>query len=167
MYNPDQPETDASGLHVALVVSRYHARVTDALCVAATECFQSAGGSVDDLEIVHTPGAFELTAVCRAQAVRDEFDVVVALGCIIAGETDHDRYIAAAVATGLTTITVQTGVPVAFGVLTCRTLEQALARAGGDRGNKGAEAMAAAIETARTLRGLRELRGLRRMQECP
>lgn len=161
MYSPDQPETDASGLRVALVVSRYHARITDALCVAATECFQSAGGRVDDLEIVHTPGAFELTVVCRAQAVRGDFDAVVALGCIISGETDHDRYIASAVATGLTMITVDTSVPVAFGVLTCRTLEQALARAGGDRGNKGAEAMAAAIETARTLQGLR------RMQECP
>jgi len=164
MYNPDQPETNASGLHVALVVSRYHARITDALYAAATECFQSAGGCIENLEIVHTPGAFELTAVCRAQAVRGEFDVVVALGCVISGETDHDRYIASAVATGLTMITVQTGVPIAFGVLTCRTLAQALARAGGDRGNKGAEAMAAAIETARTLRGLR---GLRRMQECP
>ena len=98
--------------------------------------------------------------VCRAQAVRGDFDAVVALGCIISGETDHDRHIASAVATGLTMITVDTSVPVAFGVLTCRTLEQALARAGGDRGNKGAEAMAAAIETARTLRGLR------RMQEC-
>jgi len=160
MYNPDQPETSASGLRVALVVSRYHGRITDALCVSATECFQSAGGGVDDLEIVHTPGAFELTVVCRALAVRGDLDAVVALGCVISGETEHDRYIASAVSTGLTMITVQTGVPIAFGVLTCRTREQALARAGGDRGNKGAEAMAAAIQTARTLRTLR------RMQEC-
>ena len=160
MYGENQPETSASGLRVAVVVSRYHASITDAMCGSATACFRSAGGGADDLEIVYAPGAFELTAICRALAARGDCDAVVALGCVISGETEHDRYIASAVATGLTMITVQTGVPVAFGVLTCRSLEQARARAGGDRGNKGAEAMAAAIETARTLRMLR------RMQEC-
>ncbi len=149
-----QPETSAVGLRIAVAVSRYHARITDALCEAAIDCFRSAGGAEELLVVVRAAGTFELTALCRALASRGDLDAVVALGCVISGETPHDRYIASAVASGLTMITVQTGVPVAFGVLTCDTFEQALARAGGDHGNKGAEAMAAAIDTAQTIRTL-------------
>lgn len=154
MHKQSQPETSAAGLRIAVVVSRYHDRITDALCTAAIDCFRSAGGAEKLLEVVRAAGTFELTALCRALANRGDLDAVVALGCIISGETPHDRYIASAVASGLTMITVQTGVPVAFGVLTCGTFEQALARAGGDHGNKGAEAMAAAIDTSQTIRAL-------------
>ena len=135
-------------------MSRYHARITDSLCAAAIDCFRSAGGAEELLEVVRAAGTFELTAVCRALTDRGDLDAVVALGCVISGETPHDRYIASAVTTGLTMITVHTGCPIAFGVLTCDTLEQALARAGGDHGNKGADAMAAAIDTAHTIRAL-------------
>jgi 6,7-dimethyl-8-ribityllumazine synthase len=100
---------------------------------------------------VEAPGAFELTAVCRALAARGDLDAVAAIGCIISGETTHDRYLASAVAQGLTMITVQTGVPIAFGVLTCQSPEQATARATGTR-SKGAEAMSAAIEACRAVR---------------
>jgi 6,7-dimethyl-8-ribityllumazine synthase len=154
MYDKIRPETDATGLRIGLAVSRYHDRITDALYKAAVDRFRRAGGADADLRVVQTPGAFELTAVCRAFAADGNIDAVVALGCVISGETDHDRYIASAVATGLTMITVETGVPVAFGLLTCATLEQAEARAGGDHGNKGDEAMLAAIETARVIRSL-------------
>ena len=160
LYDPIRPEADAAGLRVGLAVSRYHDRITDALRDAAVERFRRAGGADADLRVVHTPGAFELTAVCRAFAASGDVDAVVALGCVISGETDHDRYIAAAVATGLTMITVETGVPVAFGLLTCASLDQAEARAGGNRGNKGDEAMLAAIETVSVIRSLG------RAQEC-
>jgi 6,7-dimethyl-8-ribityllumazine synthase len=160
MYDQIRPGTDATGLRVGLAVSRYHDRITDALCKAAVDRFRHAGGADEDLHVVKTPGAFELTAVCRAFAAGGNIDAVVALGCVISGETDHDRYIASAVATGLTMITVETGVPVAFGLLTCATLDQAEARAGGDHGNKGDEAMLAAIETARVIRSLSPAREL-------
>jgi len=161
MYDQIRPEADAGGLRVGLAVSRYHDRITDALCKAAVDRFRRAGGADADLRVVRTPGAFELTAVCRAFAAGGEIDAVVALGCVISGETDHDRYLASAVATGLTMITVETGVPIAFGLLTCASLDQAAARAGGDHGNKGDEAMLAAIETARVIRSLSPAR------ECP
>ncbi|MHC4588131.1 MAG: 6,7-dimethyl-8-ribityllumazine synthase, partial [Planctomycetota bacterium] len=108
-----------------------------------------AGGARGDLRIVSAPGAFELVTACAALAARNDIDAVVAIGCVVSGETTHDQYIASAVAHGLTSVTVQTGIPVAFGVLTCQNMAQAEARAGGEKGNKGAEAMAAAIESAR------------------
>lgn len=154
MHTPSQSHASAANLRIGLAVSRYHDSITAAMRDAAIRRFKEAGGDGDDLQIVSAPGAFDLTAVCGALADRGDLDAVVALGCVIAGETRHDRYIAAAVAHGLTMVTVRSGVPVAFGVLTCDTMDQARARAGGDRGNKGAEAMAAAIETARALQAV-------------
>lgn len=146
---------------MAIVVSRYHSEVTSALRDAAVKMFKAAGGAEDDLLVVETSGSFELTAVCAELADIGRHDGIVALGCIISGETTHDQYIAQAVASGLTSIAAQSGLPIAFGVLTCQTIDQARARAGGDKGNKGAEAMIAAIETAQTIRALRSSRGRR------
>lgn len=153
MYTDLDASSSAAGLRIGVAVSRYHAGITEALRDGAVTRFTEAGGDPDDLEIVTVPGAFELPAACRALADRP-LDAVVALGCVIAGETDHDRHIASAVCHGLAAITTSTGVPITLGVLTCRTMEQARARAGGDKGNKGAEAMAAAIEMARILQTL-------------
>ena len=155
MHRELKPTTSAQGLRIGLVVSRYHAPITDALRDGAVDCYTRAGGSPDDLVLVNAPGTFEVTALCAALAERGDLDAVVAVGCVISGQTTHDQYLCQAVSHGLTEVTLRTGVPVSFGVLTCQSLEQAEARAGGDRGNKGAEAMAAAIETARTMRGLR------------
>ncbi|MCH8151590.1 MAG: 6,7-dimethyl-8-ribityllumazine synthase [Planctomycetes bacterium] len=157
MYTELKPNVSAAGLRVGLAVSRYHAEITAALRDAAIKQFTEAGGAADDLRIVSAPGAFELIAVCRALAMVADTDAIVAIGCVISGETMHDRYIAAAVAHGLSMITVQRGVPVTFGVLTCQNVDQAKARAGGDKGNKGAQAMAAAIETAHTVKILHEM----------
>ncbi len=154
MFADPENTANAAGLRIGLAVSRYHAPITEAMSAAAIERFISAGGSKENLRVVGAPGAFELTAIARALAVRDDIDAVVALGCIISGETTHDQYIASALAQGLTMITARTGVPVSFGVLTCQTLAQAQARAGGAKGNKGAEAMTAAIEAACTIRSL-------------
>jgi 6,7-dimethyl-8-ribityllumazine synthase len=154
---PSTPST-ARGLRIGIAVSRYHAPITEALRDAAVQAFLDAGGKRDDLLIVEAPGAYELVAICNALARRphtqDDLDAVVALGCVITGETRHDEYICNAVSTGLAQITIETGVPVSFGVLTCGTMEQAMARASGDKGNKGAEAMTAAIETVHAIRAI-------------
>jgi len=137
--------SSAQGMRIGIVVSQYHAEITHAMRDAARQCFLDAGGRDEDLTIIDAPGSFELIALATALADQQEIDAVVTLGCIITGETTHDQYIAHAVANGLAALTVSTGVPVAFGVLTCQTLAQARERAGGKVGNKGEEAMQAAI----------------------
>jgi 6,7-dimethyl-8-ribityllumazine synthase/transcription antitermination factor NusB len=151
MHTELKPNASAAGLRIGVAISRYHTAITESMRDAAVKQFVDSGGAPGDLRMVSTPGTFELTAACCALAARNDIDAVVALGCVVSGETTHDRYIASAVAHGLTMITVQTGVPVAFGVLTCQNMDQARARAGGEKGNKGAEAMAAAIEAARLI----------------
>ena len=147
---------NAADLRLAIVVSQYHRNITDALCTGAEQVFREAHGRRANLLIVEAPGAFELTVICRAIAGRGDVDGIVALGCVITGETPHDQYICQAVSHGLTQVSLQAGIPVAFGLLTCRTMDQAAARAGGDKGNKGAEAMSAAIAAAATIRELRD-----------
>lgn len=143
---------------VAVITSSYNATVTDALREGAVREYVSRGGRSSDLTLVSAPGAFELPAISHAAAQTGRFAGIVALGCIIRGETSHDRYIAQAVANGITQSTLETGVPIAFGVLTTDTPEQALARAGGDKGNKGCEAMAALLETIDAVASLRARR---------
>ncbi|TVQ53309.1 MAG: 6,7-dimethyl-8-ribityllumazine synthase, partial [Phycisphaerales bacterium] len=101
--------------------------------------------------------SFELVSIAAAIARQGQVDAIVAIGCVITGETPHDQYICSAVANGLAQISVETGIPVAFGVLTCQTMGQARNRAGGRQGNKGEEAMTAAIEAAGAVRQVREL----------
>lgn len=143
-------------MRVAVVVSRYNGSVTSRLLQGAVACAERAGVGV---EVVEAPGAYELTALAAAAADTGRFAGVVALGCIIRGDTDHDRYIAAAVAHGLTEVTLRTGVPVAFGVLTVNNAAQARARAGGSKGNKGEEACGALLDTIAAIRGLRSAPG--------
>lgn len=133
---------------MAIVVSRYNASITDALLRGAVSALreQSAGERVR-VEIVEAPGAFELPVLAHAAAASGKFAGVLALGCIIKGETIHDRVIADAVAQGLVSASLMTGVPCALGVLTVNTAAQARARAGGKLGNKGAEAMEALLFT--------------------
>lgn len=139
---------------IAVVVSRYNASITDRLLEGAvTEYIRRAGHSTA-LTIVHAPGAFELPALARAAAFSGKFAAVVCLGCVVKGDTRHDEYLCNAVAAGLIQITVTSGVPCAFGVLTVNTPEQAEERAGGSKGNKGQEAMAAALDTIESLAAL-------------
>jgi 6,7-dimethyl-8-ribityllumazine synthase len=137
---PDAPPT------IAIVVSRYNASITDKLLQGALNTLR-VQSPASKHEVVQAPGAFELPALALAAARTSRFQGVVALGCLIKGETTHDRVIADAVAHGLVQVTIATGIPVTFGVLTVDTPEQAQARAGGDQGNKGADAMSALLET--------------------
>lgn len=132
---------------VALVVAQYNASITHALRDGAVEAYAAAGGDPGGLIVVEAPGAFELPVLSAAAARSGRCAGVVAMGCLIEGETTHADHIANAVANGLVQVGLQTGVPVTFGLLTVATVEQARARAGGGEGNKGAEAMQALLET--------------------
>lgn len=150
------PETEQpSTPRIAVVVSRYNASITDRLVEGAIAEHARRGGGEESLSIFEAPGAYELPALAMAAAETGRYRAVVALGCLIRGETRHDRYIAEAVAQGLMHVSIQTGVPVAFGVLTVESPKQARARAGGDKGNKGGEAMAAALESIAAIDAIR------------
>lgn len=136
---------------IALIVSRYNASVTGPLREGAQREYIRRRGSAAGLEIYEAPGAYELPVIAQAAADSERFAGIVALGCVIKGETSHDKYISQAVADGLMLVSLYSGVPAAFGLLTTDTPEQALARAGGDKGNKGEEAMAALLDTLDTI----------------
>lgn len=132
---------------VAVIVSRYNWSVTELLLEGALAEYAARGHEAGSVTVFEGPGAFELPVLALAAADTGRYRGIVAIGCIIRGETRHDRYIAEAVANGLMQITLQSGVPVTFGVLTADTPEQARARAGGEHGNKGQDAMAALLDT--------------------
>lgn len=139
---------DARDLSVAILVSRYHEEITSALEQGAKNAFAAHGGDPAKLEIHDCPGAFELAGLAGVAVSTGRFDAVVCLGCVVRGETSHDAWINGAVANELASLSVRHGIPVAFGLLTVNDLEQARARSGGARGNKGEESMNAAIAAA-------------------
>lgn len=145
---------DHGPVRIAVVVSRYNALITERLYEGAEEIFRTHAAKGSSMVRVDAPGSFELPALCLAAAATQSFDGVVALGCIIKGDTIHDRVIADAIATGIINATLASGVPIAFGVITAENEDQALARAGGAVGNKGSEAMSANLETIAAIRGL-------------
>ncbi len=133
---------------VGIVVARFNGEITSRLLDGAIAALEDAGVERDGVEVVPVPGAFELPLGAMALARTRLYSCVIALGCVIRGETPHFDYVAAEAASGLQVAALETGVPVAFGVLTCDTRAQAEARAGGARGNKGAEAARTALEMA-------------------
>jgi len=141
----------AAGFRFALVVSKYNDFVTDRLQAGALAALSSAGVTPTDVTVVRVPGAFEIPLAAQHAAESGRFDAVICLGCVIRGETPHFELIASAVAHGLTDAAAATGVPMAFGVLTTNSVEEALARAGDGSSNKGHEAAVAAIEMADVL----------------
>ncbi len=149
-----QGDGRAHGLRFAVVVSKYNDFVTDRLQAAAVAALTAAGAADADVTIVRVPGAFEIPLAAQHAAESGRYDAIVCLGCVIRGETPHFEYIASAVAHGLTDAAAATGVPMAFGVLTTNSAEEALARAGEGAGNKGREAAIAAIEAAEVVRQL-------------
>jgi 6,7-dimethyl-8-ribityllumazine synthase len=134
-------------IRVAIIVSRYNDWITDRLRDGAIQELERVAGDRGVAVVVPAPGSFELVHLSAVAAASGKYHAVVALGCLIKGETSHDRIIADAVAQGIAAVSATSLVPVAFGVLTVDATEQAEARAGGDMGNKGVEAMSAALET--------------------
>ena len=139
---------DARDLSIAILVSRYHDEITSILERGARDAFAVRGGDPANLEIHECPGAFELAGLAGVAVSTGRFDAVVCLGCVVKGETSHDAWINGSVANELAALSARKGVPVAFGLLTVDHLDQARARSGGPRGNKGEECMNAAIAAA-------------------
>jgi 6,7-dimethyl-8-ribityllumazine synthase len=145
----------ADGMRFGVVTSRYNNSITESLERAALEVLKSAGASEKQLDVLSVPGAFELPLAAKKLAEAGSVDAIIAIGCVLRGETSHYDYICSEVARGIQLAQMDTGVPVIFCVLTCDTMEQAVERAGPGVGNKGREAGAAALEMASLVRGLR------------
>jgi len=143
-----------AGLRVAIAVSRFNEHITRRLLAGAREALRRCGVDDGAVGVAWAPGAFDLPVVAQALARSGRYDAVVCLGCVIRGDTAHDRYIALGAAVGLGRVALDAGLPVTFGVLTTETLAQAEDRSGGAHGNKGEDAALAAVELANTLRGI-------------
>ena len=145
-------QLNATGMRFALVAGRFNSFITQKLIEGAVDAIVRHGGSPDDITLVWVPGAFEIPIVVKATAESGAYDAVVALGAVIRGSTPHFDYVANEVTKGIAQVSLASGVPVSFGVLTTDTIEQAIERAGTKAGNKGADAAMAAIELVDVLR---------------
>jgi 6,7-dimethyl-8-ribityllumazine synthase len=155
MQNPIiEGHLNAAGLKFAIVVSRFNGIITDRLLAGALDALARTGAG-DPPEIVKVPGSWELPLVARELARQKRHDAVICLSAVIRGDTPHHEYIAGEAAKGLAQASLETGVPIAFGVLTCDTLDQAVDRAGAKGGNKGFDAAMSAVEMGNLMRRLR------------
>jgi 6,7-dimethyl-8-ribityllumazine synthase len=148
-------ELSASGYRFGIVVSRFNSFITERLLTAALDALERAGAQSGAVDVVRVPGSFELPLVSKKLALSGQYDALIAIGCVIRGETSHYDYVCSETARGLQLAQMDSGVPIIFCVLTCDTLEQAIDRAGLKGGNKGFEAGLAATEMAQLSRRLR------------
>src|ERR1700744_6327678 len=146
----------ATGLRFAIIVSRFNSFITERLLAGANDALQRSGAAADAVDIIKVPGSWEIPLVAGEVARQHRYDAIICLSAVIRGETPHFDYVAAEAAKGVAHAAVETGVPVAFGVLTTNTLDQAIDRAGAKGGNKGFDAAMTAIEMANLLRALRQ-----------
>jgi 6,7-dimethyl-8-ribityllumazine synthase len=144
----------ARDLRFAVVAARFNDFVVEPLIRGALDTLKRHGASEKQIEIVRVPGAFDMPIVARKLALSRRYDALIALGAVVRGQTPHFDYVAGECASGLARIALESGVPIAFGVLTTDTMEQAVDRAGGKAGNKGADAAMTAMEMANLLRRL-------------
>jgi 6,7-dimethyl-8-ribityllumazine synthase len=145
-------ELQAKGLKFGIVISRFNEFITGKLLDGAKDALLRHGAKEDDIDIVKVPGAFEIPVIAKKMAAKGLYNAVICLGTVIRGATPHFDYIAAEVSKGIAQVSMETGVPVAFGVLTCETIEQAVERAGTKSGNKGWDAAITAIEMAQLMK---------------
>jgi len=150
---------DGSTLRIAIVVARFNAYVTERLLAGALRALRDAGVPDDEIVVARVPGAFEVPLAAREFAASGRFDAVVCLGAVIRGDTPHFDFVAQAATDGLGRVMLDTGVPIAFGVLTTNTVEQALDRSIEGKGNKGGEAVETVIEMVAVRRAIRTLGG--------
>ena len=144
----------ADGLHFAIVASRWNDLIVSRLIGGAQECLRRLGANENHIVTVRVPGSFEIPLVAKKLASSGKYDAIICVGAIIRGETPHYDYLAADVTKGISAVALDTGVPVAYGVITADTVEQAIDRAGVKAGNKGFEAAMTAIEMANLLKEL-------------
>ncbi|NND99191.1 MAG: 6,7-dimethyl-8-ribityllumazine synthase [Pirellulaceae bacterium] len=134
---------------IVIVASRYNASICDALVDGSVQTLTTAGYDSESIQIVRVPGAWELPTIVSRLIADEDVIAAIALGCVIKGETTHDQHINRAVSLALMNMGIETGVPIAFGLLTCNTTEQAIHRSGGNVGNKGVESAEAVLELLR------------------
>jgi len=146
----------AAGLKFAIVVGRFNSFITERLLAGAIDALTRTGADAAQIDTIKVPGSWEIPLVAAELARQHRYDAVICLGAVIRGETPHFDYVAGEAAKGIAHASAETGVPVAFGVLTTNTLEQAIDRAGGKGGNKGFDAAMTAIEMANLMRTLRQ-----------
>src|SRR5271165_4084245 len=149
-------QLSAAGLKFAVVVSRFNSFITERLLAGAMDALARTGADPDLIDVVKVPGSWEVPLVAGELARQHRYDALICLSAVIRGETPHFDYVAAEVSKGVAHVAAETGVPVAFVVLTTNTLEQAIDRAGAKGGNKGFDAAMSAIEMANLLRTLRQ-----------
>ncbi|MCC7497562.1 MAG: 6,7-dimethyl-8-ribityllumazine synthase [Bryobacterales bacterium] len=154
-YKVTEGNLDAKGLRFAILVSRFNSIITERLLSGALDALARTGADDKDIEIVKVPGSWELPVVAAEIARQKKHDAVICLSAVIRGETPHFDYIAAEATKGLAQVSMQNGVPVAFGVLTTNSVEQAIDRAGAKSGNKGFDAAMTAVEMGNLMRRLR------------
>jgi 6,7-dimethyl-8-ribityllumazine synthase len=149
-----QGELQAKGLKFGIVVSRFNDFITSRLLDGAVDALVRHGAKDDDIDVVRVPGSFEIPLAASKLALKGSYNAVICLGTVIRGATPHFDYVAAEVSKGIAAVSLDTGVPIAFGVITSDTIEQAVERAGTKSGNKGFDAAITAIEMAQVLKKL-------------
>jgi 6,7-dimethyl-8-ribityllumazine synthase len=147
-------QLNATGLRFGIVVSQFNSFITDRLLKGALGALESAGAGKKQIEILRVPGSFEIPLIAKKLAASGRFDSIICIGCILRGETSHYDYVCSETARGIQLAQLDTGIPMAFCVLTCDTLEQAIDRAGLKGGNKGYQAGLAAVEMGSLIRKL-------------
>jgi 6,7-dimethyl-8-ribityllumazine synthase len=145
-------ELQAKGLKFCVIVSRFNDFITSKLLDSARDALLRHGAKEDDIDVIKVPGSFEIPMVAKKMALKGTYNAIICLGTIIRGATSHFEYIAAEVSKGIASVSIETGVPVAFGVITSDTIEQAIERAGTKSGNKGWDAAITAIEMVQLLK---------------
>ena len=145
----------ATGLSIGIVVSRWNDFITKALLEGALDALRRHGANEANISVAWVPGSFEIPLALQAMAQTGRYNALLALGCVIRGATSHYDHIASAVGSGVSSVSLASGLPVAFGVITVESIEQAIERAGSKAGNKGAEAAMVAVEMADLLRKIK------------
>jgi len=145
---------DAKGLRFGIVVSRFNSFISDRLVEGALDALLRHGAERDDLQIIRVPGAFEIPMTAKKMVESGRYDAIICLGAVIRGATPHFDYVSAEVSKGIASVSLDSGVPVTFGVLTTDNLEQAIERAGSKAGNKGSDAAVSAIEMVNLYKAL-------------
>lgn len=143
---------NASGLRIGIIASRFNSFIVERLVEGAVDTVVRNGGSKDQITLVKVPGSFELPITCKKMAAQNNYDALIAVGAVIRGSTSHYEVVVNEMAKGIAHVSLETGCPIGFGVVTADNLEQAIERAGSKAGNKGAEAAIAAIEMANVLK---------------
>ncbi len=146
---------DAKGLTFGIVVSRFNSFICERLLEGAVDALIRHGANEADITVARIPGAFEIPLAAKTMAASQKFDAVICLGAVIRGSTPHFDYVASEVSKGVASVSLESGLPIAFGVLTTDTIEQAVERAGTKAGNKGFEAAVTAIETVNVIKALK------------